>query len=168
LDLDEELEALARASSGLRGAIYDLRHESEGSFVGSVGSLVELHRNSMPEQAVTLTVEETVRGTMIPSGVGVELLRVLREVLTNARRHSGAKNLEVKLRAERQALIIEVADDGRGFDPAAAGGGVGLVGMRERVEGLGGRIEVRSQHGKGTRVEVMVPGGPGRSCPGPP
>jgi signal transduction histidine kinase len=156
LDLEEELQALGRANSGLRSAIYDLRHEREGSFVGSVESLVEVNRRLTPEREVALTVGDGF-GKAIPPEIGVELLRVLREVLTNSRRHSGARKVDVRLWAEGDTLVVEVTDDGRGFDPTVARGGVGLVGMRERVEGLGGEIEVKSRPGEGTEVTVRVP-----------
>ena len=61
--------------------------------------------------------------------------------------------------------MAEITDDGRGFDPVVAQGGVGLVGMRERVEELGGEIEVSSRPGEGTEVTVRVPLGGG--TPGP-
>jgi signal transduction histidine kinase len=160
LDLEEELEALGRASSSLRSAIYDLRRERESSFLESVESLVDLNRKLSPERVVALTIGESFRGT-VPSEVGVELLRVLREALTNVRRHSGASKVEVRLRTEGETLVAEVSDDGRGFDPGVARGGVGLVGMRERVEGLGGKIEVRSRPGEGTKVTARVPSGDG-------
>jgi two-component system sensor histidine kinase DegS len=164
LDLEEELEALGRASSGLRSAIYDLRQERESSFADSVESLVEVNRKLTPEREVALTIGEDFRGNFPPE-IGVELLRVLSEVLTNARRHSGARNIEVRLQAEGETLVAKITDDGRGFDPVVAQGGVGLVGMRERVEELGGQIEVKSQPGEGTEVRVRVPVGDG--TPGP-
>src|ERR687897_1222059 len=117
LELEEELEALGRASSGLRSAIFDLRHEGESSFVESVESLVEVNRRLTPERQIALTIGEGLRGAL-PRKIGVELLRVLREILTNARRHSGARKIEVRLRTEGDTLVVEVADDGRGFDPA--------------------------------------------------
>ena len=55
----------------------------------------------------------------------MELLRILKEVLTNARRHSGARNVEVRLRTESETLVAEVTDDGRGFDPMVAWGSWG-------------------------------------------
>ncbi|MDQ3910288.1 MAG: PAS domain S-box protein [Actinomycetota bacterium] len=164
LDLEEELEALGRASSGLRSAIYDLRHEREGSFVKSVESLVEVNRKLTPEREIALTIVDGFR-KVAPPKIGVELLRVLREILTNARRHSDASNVDVRLRAEGNTLVTEVTDDGRGFDPTVAQGGVGLVGMRERVEELGGEIEVCSRPGEGTEVTVRVPVGGDNSTP---
>ena len=156
LDLKEELEALRRATSGLRGAIYDLRHEKERPFVKSVEALVELNRQLTPERTTALMVEDGFPEEL-PEEVSVELLRVLQEALTNARRHSGARNVEVRLRAEGEALVAAVIDDGRGFHPASARTGVGLVGMGERIEGLGGKIEVSSRSGEGTKVTVKVP-----------
>ena len=156
LDFEEELEALTRATSGLRSAMYDLRHEKERSFVRSVESLVESNRQLTPERKTALTIEEGFPEEL-PREVSVELLRVLQEALVNARRHSGAGNVEVKLRTEDDALVATVIDDGRGFDPASTRAGVGLSAMRERVEGLGGRIEVESLPGEGTEVAVRVP-----------
>ena len=164
LDLEEELEALGRATSGLRSAMYDLRHEKERSFVKSVESLVELNRQLTPERKIALAIGEGFREAF-PQEVGVELLRVLREALTNVRRHSRARRVEVRLQTEGETLVAEVADDGRGLDPEAAQGGVGLVGMKERVEGLGGKIEVKSPPGGGTKVMVRVPLGDGTQAP---
>jgi signal transduction histidine kinase len=156
LDFEEELEALRRAVSGLRGAIHDLRHEKERPFVESVESLVDLNRQAAPERQIRLIV-----GEGFPKGltgeVGVELLRVLREALTNARRHSEARNVEVRLLAENQELLAEVTDDGRGFDPTSVRDGVGLSAMRERIEGLGGKIGFDSRPGEGARVRVRIP-----------
>ena len=160
LDLKEELEALGRATSGLRGAIYDLRYEKERPFVKSVESLVELNRQLTPERTTALMIEDGFPEEL-PEEVSVELLRILREALTNARRHSGARNVEVRLRAESEALVAAVIDDGRGFHSASTRTGVGLVGMGERVEGLGGKIEVSSRPGEGTKVTVKVPLGGG-------
>ena len=163
-DFEEEVEALRRATSGLRSAIYDLRHEKERPFVESVKSLVELNRQLTPERKIELTVEEGFPEEL-PGEASVELLRVLQEALTNARRHSEARNVEVKLRTDDEAILIEVADDGRGFDPGSARAGIGLSAMRERVEGLGGKIEVRSPPGEGTSVTVRVPLGGGIPAP---
>ena len=166
MELEEELEALRRATSGLRSAMYDLRHEKERPFVRSVESLVELNRQLMPGRETKLVVEEGFPEEL-PREVGVELLRVLQEALVNARRHSGARNVEVSLRAEDGTLVAAVRDDGRGFDAAATRAGVGLSAMRERVEALAGKIEVRSPPGEGTKVMVRVPLGDGTQAPRP-
>jgi PAS domain S-box-containing protein len=165
LDLEEELGALGRASSGLRNAIYDLRREKERPFLESVESLVELSRQAMPEREIRLVVEEGFDAGL--SGrESVELLRVLQEALANVRRHSAARNVEVGLRTDDQAILIGVSDDGRGFDPGSAGAGVGLSVMRERAEGLGGDFEVRSRPGRGTEITVRIRPAGGTPDPG--
>lgn len=155
VDLAEELEALGRATSGLRNAIYDLRHEKKRPFAKSVESLVELSRHAAPGCGIGLSIEHLP--AELPEEVGIELLRVLQEALINARRHSGARNVEVKVWEEHGEVLAEVIDDGLGFDLSSARAGVGLSAMRERVEGLGGEIEIESKPGGGTRVRVRVP-----------
>jgi PAS domain S-box-containing protein len=164
LDFEEELGALGRASSGLRSAIYDLRHEKERPFLESVESLLELNQQAPPEREIRLVVEEGFP-VSLPGKESVELLRILQEALANVRRHSGARNVEVGLRTDDEAILIEVADDGWGFDPGSARAGIGLSAMRERVEGLGGEIEISSRPGEGTKVMVRVPVGGGTRAP---
>jgi PAS domain S-box-containing protein len=164
LDFEEELGTLGRASSGLRSAIYDLSHEEERPFLESVESLVELNQQSPHEREIRLVVEEGFPASL-PGKESVELLRILQEALANVRRHSAARNVEVGLRKDDEAILIEVADDGRGFDPGSARAGIGLVGMQERVEGLRGKIDVRSRPGEGTKVTVRVPVGGGTLDP---
>ncbi len=156
VDLVEEIEALGRASSGLRSAVYDLRHEKERPFVESVESLIELNRQATPDREIRLVVEdEFPRG--LSGGESVQLLRVLQEALTNARRHSGARTVEVRLGTEGEALLLAVADDGRGFDLASIHAGVGLSAMRERITGEGGTLAIHSRPGGGTKVVIRVP-----------
>jgi PAS domain S-box-containing protein len=155
LDFEEELEALGRASSGLRSAIYDLRREKERPFLESVESLVDLNRQATDEREIRLVVEEGFP-VSLPAKESVDLLRVLQEALTNTRRHSGASSIEVRLRMGNQEVLAEIVDDGRGFDPLSVRTGVGLSAMRERIEGLGGKIEVRSRPGEGTKVTVRI------------
>jgi PAS domain S-box-containing protein len=165
LDLEEELGALGRASSGLRNAIYDLRREKDRPFLESVESLVELSRQATPEREIRLVVEEEF-DARLSGKESVELLRILQEALANVRRHSAARNVEVGLRTDDQAILIEVSDDGRGFDTGSARAGVGLSAMRERAEGLGAHFEVRSRPGQGTEVTVRFHPAGGSPDPG--
>ncbi|HYQ82798.1 MAG TPA: PAS domain-containing protein, partial [Rubrobacter sp.] len=165
-DLGEELEALARATSGLRSAIYDLRHEGEQPLVKSIESLVGLNQQQMPGREVVLSVEEGLPEGL-PRRMSVELLRVVQEALANARRHSGAEHIEVRLRAEGDGntVVAEVEDDGRGFDRRTVRAGVGLSAMHERAAGLGGEIEIEGRPGCGTKVTLRVPVGGGNLAP---
>jgi signal transduction histidine kinase len=117
---------------------------------------MELNRQLTPEREILLTVRDGFPSEL-PGAADVELLRVLQEALVNARRHSYARRVEVVLSAGHREVCAEVADDGVGFDPASVREGVGLAGMRERVSGLGGRLEIVSTPDQRTSVKVEVP-----------
>ena len=93
----------------------------------------------------------------------IALLRVLQEALSNVRQHSGAATVAVALREDDDGICMEVRDDGHGFDrcavqPAADGqSGIGVVGMRERLRLLGGRLELDSAPGGPTVVRALLP-----------
>jgi signal transduction histidine kinase len=155
-DLKPEVEALRAAVGSLRNAVYDLRLEGRQPFVRAVEALVELNRELTPEREITLTVQHDFPPEL-PDGLGVEVLRMLREALVNTRRHSDARRVEVILSNSREKARVEVADDGRGFNPASIGVGVGLSSMRERVSEIGGKFAVESGPGQGTRVKAEFP-----------
>jgi two-component system, NarL family, sensor histidine kinase LiaS len=106
-----------------------------------------------------IPAEVHVRGEReAPLEVEQALFRVSQEALANVAKHSGAGNVEVDLIYASDALTLRVADDGRGFDPAEnPNGGFGLQSMHERLEKLGGRVEIESAPGKGTRVSCVCP-----------
>ena len=152
--LEQEIAALRRAVGSLRNVIYDLHLETGQSFVRAVESLVELNRQLRPEREIAMTVHEGFPHELPDD---VELLRVLQEALVNARRHSGARRVEVILSKRQHVVLVEVVDDGRGFEPASVREGVGISGMRERASALGGRLKIESSPGRGTSVKVEVP-----------
>ena len=89
-----------------------------------------------------------------------DTLRIVREAVTNALRHASPTVVTVSARREADSLRIIVADDGSGFDVASRGtvpGHYGIRGMQERAERIGGRVEITSGSGEGTRVEMTVP-----------
>ena len=157
--LEQEIAALKRAGQGLRSAVYDLRLEesAQRSVVSSVEDLVDLNRTmGQGRYEVELIVEEGFPHTL-PGRLGTELVRIIQEALNNARRHSEAKNIRVVLGLEGNVCWAEVEDDGRGFEPSSPRRGVGTSSMRERAEAFGGEVEVKSEPGKGTRVQVRLP-----------
>jgi two-component system sensor histidine kinase UhpB len=90
--------------------------------------------------------------------VTVGVYRIVQEALANAARHSGAPVAHVWINSRDGRLVVVVADEGRGFDPGAAGDpGIGLAGMYERAELLGGRLYLESAAGLGTRVALELP-----------
>ncbi|GAA3116165.1 sensor histidine kinase [Planomonospora alba] len=99
-----------------------------------------------------------VRGTSrpLPPPIEVVLIRAAQEALANVRRHAGASRVEVAAAYGPGTVTLEVRDDGRGLDPAAAGG-YGLRGMRARVEQVGGTLTLTGAPGGGTVLSVTVP-----------
>jgi signal transduction histidine kinase len=112
-------------------------------------------------------VENPALTTRIPTGLSrdVELAcyRVVREAVTNIVKHARAHHLAVSAMAHADFFSVRITDDGAGFDVAPASrqaaldGHLGLMGMQERVEQVGGTLNIRSRKGTGTMVECRVP-----------
>jgi signal transduction histidine kinase len=136
----ESLADLRPAAIGPDGLVRDLRRQAE-EFARLYGIRVELS-SSGTEELLSAQHREVVA-------------QVVREALTNVRKHSGSRICRVKMGFGARPFLIEVSDEGRGFaDPTA---GYGLVGMRERAAGIGGRLEVVSTEGRGTTVFLFGP-----------
>jgi DNA-binding NarL/FixJ family response regulator/two-component sensor histidine kinase len=148
--------ALERVEQQLRGAIYDLRLEAEHDtpFSELLGSLIELHRTMAPDLDIRVDLPDgALEGPL--KKMGRETLRIVGEALTNARRHSGARNIRVSVSTSGGRLLAEVSDDGRGTDPSrepSPDGGMGIKGMRERARALGGELKIQSEPAMGTKV----------------
>jgi len=85
------------------------------------------------------------------------LLHVGQEVLTNALRHARATHFMARLMFDPQAIRMELHDNGRGFDADLKTDGIGLVGMKERVQSMGGELSIRSAPGAGTAISIVLP-----------
>jgi signal transduction histidine kinase len=83
--------------------------------------------------------------------------RLVQEGLNNVSKHSMASSAELSVKGTAGEIVIEVADDGVGFEPSRISEGFGLVGMRERAALLGGTLEVDSAKGTGTRLRAALP-----------
>ena len=99
-------------------------------------------------------------GTFEPAA-GVQLLRVVQEALSNSRKHGGAKNVHVAVDRNGSRACITITDDGTGFDTDGQRGGgdghFGLLFMRERLQQIGGSVEIDSKPGAGTILRLGVP-----------
>ncbi|WP_346039753.1 sensor histidine kinase [Actinomadura chokoriensis] len=148
---------LSDVLSDVRRLVHDLRPPSLDQFglVGAVEQLTERFQDR------TLRVRLRCAGDLPPLPAAAEeaAYRIVAEALANVSRHAAAAHCEVRLHVSEDALEVEVADDGRGVPPGALVG-VGLVGMRERAEELGGRCTVAARPGGGTRVRAVLPFGP--------
>jgi signal transduction histidine kinase len=105
---------------------------------------------------VELVVEGEVRP--LPASLDLTAYRIVQESLTNTLKHAGKAHATVTVRYEESALALEVLDDGRGTTPATAGGGRGLLGMRERVATFRGELEAgpRAEGGFGVRARLPL------------
>jgi len=91
--------------------------------------------------------------------VQLHLYRIVQEALTNVARHARASRVDVHLRINDTARL-SIRDDGRGFDPQAPAEGIGLAGMRERAQALGGDLRIESSPNEGTRLVIHIPRAP--------
>jgi len=151
-DVSRALEGIRRFARGLRPPALDE--------LGLVPA-IEGHARSLEEIAglkVDLRADE-VSG--LPPEAELATYRIVQEALSNVVRHAHATRAAVTLGHEDGRLVITVEDDGRGFDPqnvmSTEGGGLGLFGMKERAGYIGGRVEVSSTPGAGTRVRAEIP-----------
>jgi len=108
------------------------------------------------QNGIVINYSKTGAPFSVESRAGIHVYRILQEALNNATRHSGAKELWVRLRFLEHALELDVEDHGSGFHPNGRRG-IGLVAMRERAELLGGTLQFLHPQGGGTLVRLSVP-----------
>jgi signal transduction histidine kinase len=167
----------------LRGMVHDIRAQvidvvqgvrqmshllhppilDDFGLVAAIESVAEkYHAASELEIRVTAS-DPTIR---CAAPLELMLFRIFQEALINAVKHSGARRMTVRVALEENDVVLEISDDGKGFDAHAyfrkppASAGVGLIGMRERVAHFGGVFRVTSRMGAGTRLYVSVPAEP--------
>jgi signal transduction histidine kinase len=150
--------ALVRAHS-IAKSLHDLSHRVHPAtlrFIGLLPALQALERElSQSEMTISVTHENV---PTLSDELTVGLFRIVQEALMNAVKHSGAREVSVHLRGEADSLSVMVTDDGVGFDVDGAwGAGLGLISINERLEAIGGRLDIESAVGAGTRLEVTVP-----------
>lgn len=154
---DEVTAAVDAAIAEARRAVAAMRLTGEGN--GSLGALLARSLEDF-EDRFGLPVEfECEPGLpVLAPRAEAETLRIVHEALTNVRRHADATVVRVRAEVEDGALVLVIADNGKGFDPAAIGDGVyGLAGMRERAGLIDGEVRFDSAPRKGTRVHLRVP-----------
>ncbi|WEO98263.1 GAF domain-containing sensor histidine kinase [Streptomyces sp. FXJ1.172] len=159
-ELHQVAALAAEAADELRGAVVELRPAA----LDEDGLIATLRTQTrVLDRAHTARVTFTSNGfRALPSAQEEALLRVAQEALHNALRHSGAEHVAVSVDRRGGGAVLRVSDDGSGFDPQTvrrAGRHLGLVSMRDRASGVGGTLTVESVPGKGTTIEMEVPGG---------
>jgi len=164
-DQDLMLECLDNARIHLRltldearQALADLRHDTFE--YGLSGALNEMARTVSKEKGIPVTVEVSGAPAELPDSVNRTMLLVAREAIRNSLAHASPTTVAVRLAFAASAVQLDLQDNGRGFVPApgrlAADGHFGILGMRERMEQIGGTLEISSSPGSGTRVTAQL------------
>ncbi len=149
---DGVLEELHRLAMDLRPASLD--------HVGLVAALQQMVDQVGQTYGIATQFEALgLDGVTVPADVETHIYRIVQEALTNAVRHGQATTVDVVLERRQNHLVVVIEDDGQGFDPDAVvtDGHLGLAGMRERAEQMGGTLVVESAPGAGATVFLNVP-----------
>jgi signal transduction histidine kinase len=149
------LELLGGLIQQIRGMTFDL-HPAMLDDLGLVPTLRRYAEQFTERTGLTVTVSESGPRGVLPVAVRNYLFRAIKELLNNAAKHAAAREVVVGVHWLAGGVRVVVDDDGRGFDVEAALApeqrrGLGLVGIRERMAALGGRLLLESQPGEGTR-----------------
>lgn len=157
--LDATREYVREGLADARQSIWALRTQDSGD------ETLPVKLRRMVDQAADADLKSqfSVFGAFrpLPAATERELLRVAQEAIHNVKKHAAARELLVKLEYDQEMIVLEVRDDGRGgavrHRPGFASGHFGITGMQERVEAIGGTLEIQSPPGMGTTVYVRVP-----------
>jgi len=157
--LERSLDLTGRALETIRATVRGLRPAVLDD-LGLVPAIESLAEEFSGRTGVAVDCDARLDGDLPPE-VEVALYRIFQEALTNVARHAEARHVRASLRRDGAEVVLVVLDDGRGFDPAklakAGEGRAGLAGMRERLLGLGGRLDVKAAPGEGVTLEARMP-----------
>jgi signal transduction histidine kinase len=143
---EQSLRAVRDLAVGLRPSVLDL---------GLLPALQWQARHFSKRSGIPVTVLAEGEFHNLSEGHKTCIYRIVQETLTNCARHANARKAEVTLRQTTQALEVRIHDDGCGFDTRSSRhGGLGLIGIEERVRELGGELQIESEPGKGSALTV--------------
>lgn len=148
--LENTFDVVRHVASNLRPAALDL---------GLVQAIDWLAEDFSHRWETLCRVDTGGIEVVLDDSVATTVFRVVQESLTNVSRHAAATEVDISLQCDKRQLHLRVRDNGRGFDPARVREerGFGLLGMRERVLALGGRLYIDSAPGQGTTVRIDLP-----------
>jgi signal transduction histidine kinase len=149
-------ELVVSTLQDVRRLAVELRPSALDDF-GLVAALERLTGSFAEQTGIVVDFQTALAEERLPEQVETAIYRIVQESLTNVVKHARARRVSILLARKEDAVKAVVEDDGQGFDPAQETGGSGLVGMRERLALLGGRLTVESAPDRGTTVAVEVP-----------
>lgn len=152
--IDKSLKELRRVLIGLRPPVLDelgLSHALRQSL------------ENLKTDGINCHFSEVGTPVRLPSSMEIAVYRVVQETLTNVRKHANATKVNLRLQFREDKLLVEIRDNGRGFDlsqtlnSAISVGHMGLLGMKQRLEMLGGNIKIKTGEGNGTAIILSLP-----------
>jgi two-component system, NarL family, sensor histidine kinase DevS len=149
-------ELVVATLQDVRRLAVELRPKVLDDF-GLVPALERLTQGFAEHTGITVDLEASTITERVPVEVETAIFRIVQEALTNVVKHARAQRVSVLVTRADGRIRAVIEDDGTGFDPGAADGGIGLIGMRERIELLDGSLVVESSATSGTTVAVEVP-----------
>jgi signal transduction histidine kinase len=149
--IDTTITTVKRLSSELHPSILD--------DLGLVAALEWQAQQFTVRTGITCQLDSFVDDTKVSREQATALFRIFQEALTNILRHAQATRINIKIEEKRGEFVLEVEDNGRGIaeDESSRSQSLGLVGMRERAQLVGGRLTISGVAGKGTVLTVRVP-----------
>jgi signal transduction histidine kinase len=160
--LDDVRALAARSLDEMHRLMFALRPPVLDD-LGLASAVRWLAQRDLPAKGVRLHMDLDDAAQRVPFDVEIAVFRAIQEALSNVMRHSEAESVWIRVSVADGVLEAEIEDDGVGFDPAevatpaASGRGLGILGMRERLDLVSGSVEVESSPGTGTRVLMRVP-----------
>lgn len=161
-----ELNALKTAAASTFGAVKDFIFDLRPMMLDDLGAIPTLRRYvERFQEKTSIPVSLNVTGTekQFDSHIDVIVFRAAQELLSNAREHSQASQIQVSVDMEHERVTVVVEDNGSGFYPEEVLNNrdkIGLSSLRERIDMLGGTMDIQSSIGQGTRVELTIPAVP--------
>ena len=154
--VEEAIGDISRDVEELRALISELRPATLDQ-LGLTAALEDLVERFEHATEVDFDADLEVEAERVDSELETVVYRLVQEALNNVVKHSGAGRARLQVRSDEARLAVLVSDDGKGFDPTDDTSGFGLAGMRERIELVGGELQIESREGAGTRILASVP-----------
>ncbi len=165
-DVKSQLEEMKTLLSATSKEMHRLIHDLRPTLLDDLGLAAALRsclHSTLDAAGVEVHLEVVGQEKNLPAQVGIALFRIVQEAVTNIASHARAESAYVSLEFKDRSIAVQVEDDGAGFDMARIFGsdshrdGVGLLGMKERAELLGGTFNIDTEPGCGTRLAIEIP-----------
>jgi signal transduction histidine kinase len=155
------LDGIENLLRQIEGELRDLSHGLRPTVLDNLGLVagLELLAEKVAKRTGMVVFVEGELRRRWPANVETALYRIVQEALNNVSKHAGASSVRIKVRSTSSKIACSVSDDGRGFDwrPEAEGQGLGLLGIRERLNALGGSLQVDTGPRRGTTLVADIP-----------